>query len=421
MLNKKEIMNNQEEFKRKLMLKGYCFDITAFRTIEIERKEVQQTLETKQHLKKINAQEFVLRKKDKQPVFNLENDGFQLNKEIKDLQDKLNQLNTKTNDILLEMPNIPHDNCPLGENEDNNIEVKIFKTPTVFDFTPLDHVKLGDIEKELDFETATKITKTRFVIMKNNIAKLHRALTQLMLNNHTDNNKYIEHNVPVLVNKKALVGTGQLPKFSEELYKIENEDLYLIPTGEVPLTNLFADTIFKESALPLKITAHTQCFRSEAGAYGKDTKGMIRQHQFEKIELVQIVKADDGEAALLDVLADAENILQLLNLPYRVVELCNGDLGFGAKKTFDIEVWIPSQNTYREISSCTWFGDFQARRLNCKWKNNNGKEFVHTVNGSGLAVGRTLVAVMENYQTKEGNIIIPEVLKPFFNNKELLF
>jgi seryl-tRNA synthetase len=421
MLNKKEIIKNPKNTKEKLMLKGYNFDYVKFINLEKERKNMQQELENTQHIKKKNAQQFVINKKTNQSVINLEKEGIQLNQKIKEIQIKTTILNAEILNILLEMPNIPDELCPEGNSEEFNIEVKKFKEPTVFDFEIKDHVEIGDNKKELDFETATKITKNRFVIMKNKIAKLHRALIQLMLNTHTKNDKYIEYNLPVLVNKKALIGTGQLPKFSEELYKVENEDLYLIPTGEVPLTNLFADTILKEETLPLKVTAHTQCFRSEAGAYGKDTKGMIRQHQFEKIELVQVVKEENAENALNEILQDAENILVLLDIPYRVVELCHGDLGFGAKKTFDIEVWVPSQNTYREISSCTWFGDFQARRLNCKWKNGKQKGFVNTVNGSGLAVGRTIVAVLENYQTKDGNVKIPEVLRAFFDNEEFLF
>ena len=421
MLNKKIILDQTANITEKLKLKGYTLDIQNFTNIEQERKQTQQKLENTQHLKKTNAKQFALNKRNNTDVTELEKEGIKLNKEIKELQDIANTLNNKIKCFLLEMPNIPHDLCPIGENENFNIEIKKYKEPTFFNFNVLDHVEIGENKKELDFEKATKITKNRFVVMKNKIAKLHRVLAQFMINTHTEENKYTEYNLPVLVNKNALIGTGQLPKFSEELYKIENEDLYLIPTGEVPLTNLLANTILKEDTLPIKITAHTQCFRSEAGAYGKDTRGMIRQHQFEKIELVQFVKEEFAEKALNEVLQDAENKLKLLDLPYKVVELCTGDLGFGAKKTFDIEVWIPSQNTYREISSCTWFGDFQARRLNCKWKENKNKHFINTVNGSGLAVGRTLVAVLENYQTKDGNVKIPKVLQPYFNNEKFLF
>lgn len=312
------------------------------------------------------------------------------------------------------MPNIPDINCPIGDNEDHNKVLKIVGDIPHFNFNVKDHVDLGQVNQEINFELGTLLAQPRFVVLKNKVAKIHRALINFMLDIHTNQHNYIEFNLPTLVNKDALIGTGQLPKFKDELFKIENTDLYLIPTAEVPLTNMFANQIVNYKQLPLNLTAHTNCYRSEAGAYGKDTRGMIRQHQFEKIELVKMVTEEQAEEEFNNLLNHAEKILQLLNLPYRVVELCTGDLGFGARKTYDIEVWIPSQNKYREISSCTYFADFQARRMNAKYKNKDNKNvFLHTINGSGLAVGRTLVAIIENYQKEDGTFDIPDILHKY--------
>jgi seryl-tRNA synthetase len=321
------------------------------------------------------------------------------------------------------MPNIPHPSVPEGSSEEENDEVLSWplEGPTQFDFEPKDHVDLGEMHG-IDFAAAAKISGSRFVVITGKLAKLQRALTQFMLDYHTENNNYKETYAPYLVNSDSLMGTGQLPKFEADLFKThlhgeegEARALYLIPTAEVPVTNLVRDSILKESELPLKFVAHTPCFRSEAGSYGKDTRGLIRQHQFEKVELVQISKPSESYNILEELTNDAEGILQLLNLPYRKVVLCTGDLGFSSAKTYDLEVWLPGQNTYREISSCSCFESFQARRMQLRWKNpeTNESEFLHTLNGSGLAVGRTLVAVIENYQNADGSITIPKVLQSY--------
>jgi len=320
------------------------------------------------------------------------------------------------------IPNVPDASVPEGLDENANLEISKWGMPRTFDFEIRDHADLGEaLEEGLDFETAAKLTGSRFVVMQGRTARLHRALAQFMLDQHTLENGYTEVNVPFIVNAESLQGTGQLPKFEEDLFKLRaDQEYYLIPTAEVPVTNIVRDTILEPAQLPLKFACHTPCFRSEAGSYGRDTKGMIRQHQFEKVELVQIVEPSQSDAALEALTAHAEGILQALELPYRKVALCGGDLGFSASKTYDLEVWLPSQNTYREISSCSSFTDFQARRLQARWRNPaTGKpELVHTVNGSGLAVGRTLVAVMENYQQEDGSITIPKALAAYLPGVE---
>ncbi|MFT6975753.1 MAG: seryl-tRNA synthetase, partial [Bermanella sp.] len=337
--------------------------------------------------------------------------------EAKNIQDQISSL-------LMSVPNIPNDNVPEGRNEEDNVEVRVWGDPVKLPFEAKDHVDLGQIIGELSFELAAKITGARFSVMQGQLARMHRALTQMMLNTHTDEHGYTEVYVPYLVNADSLRGTGQLPKFEEDLFKIPFNDTtyYLIPTAEVPVTNLVRDEIVDATKLPMKFACHTPCFRSEAGSYGRDTRGMIRQHQFEKVEMVQMVKPADSENALQELTGHAEKILQKLNLPYRMVRLCGGDLGFSAAVTYDLEVWLPGQEKYREISSCSSFGDYQARRMQARWRNpETGKpELLHTVNGSGLAVGRTLVAVMENYQQEDGRIKVPEVLKPYMNNLEFL-
>ena len=306
---------------------------------------------------------------------------------------------------------------PAGKDEDDNVEVRSWGTPKTFNFDVKDHVDLGDALNSLDFDTAAKITGSRFSQMRGDLATLHRVLTQFMINTHIAEHGYEEVYVPYIVNRESLFGTGQLPKFEEDLFKLDDErDFYLIPTAEVPVTNIYRNEIVDE--LPIKLVAHTPCFRSEAGSYGRDTRGMIRQHQFEKVEMVQFVRPDNSWDALEELVGHAENILQKLDLPYRTVILCGGDLGFSAAKTYDIEVWLPSQGKYREISSCSNFADFQARRMKARYRNDQGKpELLHTLNGSGLAVGRTLLAVMENYQREDGSIEIPEVLRPMMNGK----
>jgi seryl-tRNA synthetase len=317
----------------------------------------------------------------------------------------------------MSIPNIPHGSVPDGANEDDNVEIRRWGKPREFDFEPRDHVDLGVDNGGMDFDAAVKITGSRFVTMNGSIARLHRALIQFMLDLHSSEHGYTEVYVPYIVNADSLRGTGQLPKFEEDLFALANEEhsYYLIPTAEVPVTNLVRDSILEADDLPLKRVCHTPCFRSEAGSYGKDTRGMIRQHQFEKVELVQVVKPDESMTALDELTGHAERVLQLLELPYRVVNLCAGDIGFAAQKTLDLEVWLPGQGKYREISSCSVFGDFQARRLKARWRNPDSKrpELVHTVNGSGLAIGRTLVAVLENYQNADGTISIPTALDSY--------
>jgi seryl-tRNA synthetase len=318
--------------------------------------------------------------------------------------------------LLAGVPNVPDASVPEGATEDDNIEVCLWGKPTEFDFEPRDHVDLGGVDGLLDFEVAAKITGSRFAVMKGNMARLHRALIQFMLDIQTNEHDYQEVYVPYLVNADSLIGTGQLPKFEEDLFKIPGDnDLYLIPTGEVPVTNIVRGEIISADRLPLRFTSHTPCFRSEAGSYGRDTRGMIRQHQFEKVELVQMVEPSKSFDALEELTGHAETILQRLNLAYRKVILCGGDLGFSATKTYDLEVWLPGQQKYREISSCSNMGDFQARRMQARWRNpETGKpELLHTLNGSGLAVGRTLVAILENYQTAEGKVNVPDALKPY--------
>ena len=345
----------------------------------------------------------------------------QINKKLKDSEQSLNDLSRQTRDLSLEIPNILNDSVPQGSSEDQNLEIRSWGEIPTFEFEPKDHSELGEKTGGIDFESAAKISGSRFVVMKDGYAKLHRALKQFMLDFQTEKNGYTEMYVPNIVRSDCLEGTGQLPKFADDQYKIENEEaLYLIPTAEVPLTNLIRESIIDEDELPIKMTAHTPCFRQEAGSYGKDTKGMIRQHQFEKVELVHIVKPDQSYDALEELTENAESILKQLNLPYRVMLLCSGDTGFSAAKTYDLEVWLPSQGTYREISSCSNCESFQARRMKARFKNmdTNQTEFPHTLNGSGLAIGRALIAVIENYQNEDGSVTVPEVLRPYLQNRE---
>ena len=345
----------------------------------------------------------------------------QINKKLKDSEQSLNDLSRQTRDLSLEIPNILNDSVPQGSSEDQNLEIRSWGEIPTFEFEPKDHSELGEKTGGIDFESAAKISGSRFVVMKDGYAKLHRALKQFMLDFQTEENGYTEMYVPNIVKSDCLEGTGQLPKFADDQYKIENEEaLYLIPTAEVPLTNLIRESIIDEDELPIKMTAHTPCFRQEAGSYGKDTKGMIRQHQFEKVELVHIVKPDQSYDALEELTENAESILKQLNLPYRVMLLCSGDTGFSAAKTYDLEVWLPSQGTYREISSCSNCESFQARRMKARFKNmdTNQTEFPHTLNGSGLAIGRALIAVIENYQNEDGSVTVPEVLRPYLQNRE---
>ena len=345
-----------------------------------------------------------------------------LGAELDDAKTKLDKLQADLDDILLAIPNIPHSSVPEGSGEDDNKEVRRWGEPRRFEFEPKDHVDIGEQLGQLDFETATKITGTRFAVMSGGLARMHRALIQFMLDTHTTQHGYTETYVPYMVNADSLRGTGQLPKFEADLFALKGEQqYYLIPTAEVPVTNILRDVIVDPDYMPRKYVCHTPCFRSEAGSYGKDTRGMIRQHQFEKVELVQAVRPQDSYRALEELTAHAEAILQKLNLPYRVMALCSGDMGFSAAKTYDLEVWLPGQNTYREISSCSCFEAFQARRMQARFKAETGKnEFVHTLNGSGLAIGRTLVAVLENYQQPDGSVVIPAALRAYMGGMEIL-
>ena len=353
--------------------------------------------------------------------------GSEIASKLSDLEKRTEELKTALTDLLLTIPNLPHESVPVGKDETENVEVRRWGTPRNFDFEIKDHVDVG-APLGLDFETGTKLAGTRFAFMKGPVARLHRALAQFMLDTHTTEHGYTECYTPYIANQETLIGTGQLPKFEEDLFAAkkggqegEGEIFYLIPTSEVTLTNSVRGLMLKESDLPIKITAQTPCFRSEAGSYGKDTRGMIRQHQFEKVEMVRITKPEDSYQHLEEMVVCAEKILQKLGLPYRVITLCTGDMGFGSAKTYDLEVWIPAQNTYREISSVSNCEAFQARRMQTRFKNAQNKpEYVHTLNGSGLAVGRTLVAVLENYQNADGSVTVPEVLRPYMGGLEVL-
>ena len=343
--------------------------------------------------------------------------------QLDDKKAQLKQVQDHLNTMFMEMPNIPHDSVPQGTDEEDNQEVLVWGEKPNFNFTIKDHVDLGEALGGLDFGAAIKVTGARFMVLKGQLARLHRALIQFMLNSHIHDHDYEEVYVPYLVNADSLRGTGQLPKFEEDLFKVPGErDLYLIPTAEVPVTNLVRDEIIDAGALPLRFTCHTPCFRSEAGSHGRDTRGLVRQHQFEKVEMVQMVRPSDSTAALEELTGHAENILKSLGLAYRKVILCGGDLGFSAVKTYDLEVWLPGQDKYREISSCSNMGDFQARRMQARWRNpETGKpELLHTLNGSGLAVGRTLLAILENYQQQDGSILVPEVLAPYMGGITVL-
>jgi seryl-tRNA synthetase len=341
---------------------------------------------------------------------------------LSDAEAELREVQMQLDEILMGVPNLPHDSVPVGIDENDNQQVRRWGEPRSLDFEPRDHVDLGAMAGGMDFETAAKITGSRFSLLSGPLARMHRALIQFMLDTHTTEHDYTETYVPYLVNADSLRGTGQLPKFEEDLFRMGEGGYYLIPTAEVPLTNIVRDVIVEDEDMPRKFVAHTPCFRSEAGAYGKDTRGLIRQHQFEKVELVQVVRPEESYAALEALTGHAEKILQALGLPYRVMTLCSGDMGFSSAKTYDLEVWLPAQNTYREISSCSNFEDFQARRMLARYRPADGSKpvLVHTLNGSGLAVGRTLVAVMENYQNADGSITVPEVLRPYMGGMEVL-
>lgn len=404
----------------RLATRKYQLDVEAFNALEAERKAIQTRTEELQGKRNSQSKLIGMMKGKGEDTTAIMAEVAGLGDELKANETALSAVQAKLADFMQAIPNLPHESVPQGADESGNVEVRKVGTPRSFDFEVKDHVDVG-APLGLDFEVATKLTGTRFSVMKGGIARLHRALAQFMLNTHTDEHGYTECYTPYMVNADSLRGTGQLPKFEADLFSVkkggaegEGETFYLIPTSEVSLTNIVRDEIVAADSLPLKMTAHTPCFRSEAGSYGRDTRGMIRQHQFDKVEMVQVVHPDTSYAVLDEMVSHAETILQRLGLPYRVMSLCTGDMGFGATKTFDLEVWLPAQNTYREISSLSNCEAFQARRMQARFRNAQGKpELLHTLNGSGLAVGRTLVAVLENYQQADGSVEIPEVLRPY--------
>ena len=421
MLDAKFVRANPEEVAQLLKKKGFEFPVEQFVELENQRKQLQVDTENLQNERNTRSKGIGKAKAAGEDIQPLLAEVADLGSKLDAAKAELSSVQDSLEDLLSGVPNIPHEDVPEGADEDDNVEVRRWGTPREFDFEPQDHVALGENSGELDFETAAKLTGARFSVMTGKLAKMHRALIQLMLDVQTEEHGYTEAYVPYMVNEDSLRGTGQLPKFGEDLFKVPFGDrqYYLIPTAEVPVTNVVRDEIVEADQLPIKFTAHTPCFRSEAGSSGKDTRGMIRQHQFEKVEMVQVVEPSKSWDALEQMTNNAEAILQKLNLPYRVVTLCGGDLGFSSAKTYDIEVWLPGQDKYREISSISNMTDFQARRLKARWRNpETGKpELVHTLNGSGLAVGRTLLAVMENYQTADGKIQVPEALQPYMGGK----
>ncbi len=423
MLDPKRLRNDLDAVIAGVARRGFTFDRERFESLEAQRKEFQvatQNLQNERNSKSKSIGKAKAAGEDIQPLLDA---VATIGDELSTAQERLGELQQELQQMLLEIPNIPDDSVPDGNDEEDNREERRWGKPRDFDFEPVDHVDLGTARGLFDSETAARITGSRFTLLSGPLARLHRALTQFMLDTHVSEHGYTETYVPYLVNADSLYGTGQLPKFEEDLFKLEGEfPYYLIPTAEVPVTNILRDKIVDEDKMPRRYVAHTPCFRSEAGSYGKDTRGMIRQHQFEKVEMVMAVRPGESFDALEELTGHAEKILQKLDLPYRVVTLCTGDLGFSSAKTYDIEVWLPGQAKYREISSCSNFLDFQARRMQARWRNpETGKpELLHTLNGSGLAVGRALVAVMENYQNADGSIRVPEVLLPYMGGIETI-
>jgi seryl-tRNA synthetase len=424
MLDPKLLRSDLNSVAERLTVKGYHLDCDAFLALESKRKELQLSSEALQQERNAYAKNMgalIGQAKAKgEDIEPLKAQGEKLKNDSAKADTALAEVQAQLDDIVQGIPNIPHQSVPAGEDESDNQEIRRWGTPRVFDFEVKDHVDLGADIGGLDFDRAAKITGSRFAQMRGGLATLHRALTQFMLNTHIQEHGYEEVYVPYIVNRDSLFGTGQLPKFEEDLFKLDDErNFYLIPTAEVPVTNIHRNEILEQ--LPAKYICHSPCFRSEAGSYGRDTRGMIRQHQFEKVEMVMFVHPDKSWEAHELLTSHAEAILQKLELPYRTVVLCGGDLGFSSAKTYDLEVWLPSQETYREISSCSNFTDFQARRMKARFRNAEGKpEFLHTLNGSGLAVGRTLIAIMENYQQADGSISVPEVLQPLLNGLKVI-
>jgi seryl-tRNA synthetase len=409
---------------RNLARRGFVLDVERFRALEERRKNAQVAADETRAARNAHAKKVGMAKGKGEDITALLADGEALARRLEGLDREQAAVQAEFDELVLGLPNMLHDSVPDGRDEDSNVEVRRWGMPREFDFEPLDHVAIGEKLAQMDFEAAGRISGARFVVLKGGLARLHRALIQYMLDLHTSQHGYTEVYVPYLVSRQALVGTGQLPKFEADLFRVVGgeSEFFLIPTAEVPVTNLARESILEASTLPRKYAAHTPCFRSEAGSYGKDTRGVIRQHQFEKVELVHVVRPEDSYAALEELTGHAEQVLQGLGLPYRVVALCSGDVGFSSTKTYDLEVWLPGQRKYREISSCSNCEAFQARRMQARWRNpTTGKpEPVHTLNGSGVAVGRALVAILENYQQADGGVVVPDALKPYMGGAEVI-
>ena len=423
MLDNQLLRENTEFVAAQLLKRGFKLDVAAYLCLEEKRKSLQVATQALQNERNLRSKSIGEAKSRGENIEPMREEVNRLAVELEQKKAELESVLQHIENMALAMPNIPHESVPVGKNEDDNQEIRRWGTVPAFDFQVKSHDELGESLGQMDFALAAKITGSRFVVMKNQLARVHRALIQFMLDIHTEQHGYQEIYVPYIVNADSLYGTGQLPKFEEDLFKLTGDSgYYLTSTAEIPVTNTVRDTILAADTLPVRYACHSPCFRSEAGSYGKDTKGMIRQHQFEKVELVWVTKPQDSYDALEQLTAHAEAILQRLELPYRVLALCTGDMGASSAKTYDLEVWLPSQNTYREISSCSNMEAFQARRMKARYRNpeTNEIELVHTLNGSGLAVGRTLVAIMENYQDKEGNIHIPAVLKPYLGGMDVI-
>ncbi len=421
MLDPKLLRTALDDTAAHLSRRGFTLDTAQLSTLEARRKHLQTRTQELQHERNSRSKQIGAAKAAGRDVQRLLADMSELADGLKGVESELKEIQQQLHDIALGIPNLPHESVPEGQDENANIEVRRWRTPPAFEFVPRDHAELGG--ECMDFQSAAKLTGSRFVVLRGSLVRLQRALTRFMIDLHRDEHGYQEIYVPYLVSAESLMGTGQLPKFEQDLFALKGEwPYYLIPTSEVPVANMVRDRILEAEELPLKFVCHTPCFRSEAGSYGKDTRGMIRQHQFEKVELVRVERGEDSYDALEELTRHAETVLERLELPYRTVVLCTGDMGFGAAKTYDIETWLPAQERYREISSCSNTEAFQARRMQARWRNPiTGKpELVHTLNGSGLAVGRTLVAILENYQRKDRTVIVPEVLRPYLNGLDRL-
>ena len=422
MLDPKILRKDTAKVIQNLKRRGYVFDESLWNELEEKRKKLQGFTEEQQSELNDLSKAIGIGKKNSEDTSDIQNQATKLTTTIKELSSELESLLEKIDNFVLSIPNLIDEDVPDGADETENIEIRKEGEPRAFAFTVKDHLEIGR-NHEIDMEAGVRITGSRFKVLRNDIAHLQRALINFMIDTHVDEHGYEEVYVPYIVNKDSLLGTGQLPKFEEDLFKINNEsNFYLTSTAEVPVTNLFRDEILESKNLPLKYVCHTPCFRSEAGSYGKDTRGIMRLHQFEKVELVQAVEATDSDDALEELTNHAENILKKLELPYRVVSLCSGDIGFSSSKTYDLEVWVPSQKAYREISSCSNFRDFQARRLKARWKDNNGKktQLINTLNGSGLALSRTVLAILENYQESDGSVTIPDALRSYIGKESIL-